>query len=69
MSRDPAWIEHVVADHFGHLPPIRKAFIYVLLKYLPENPEEDDRPDTEYYADMMNRAIEDAIQAFEDAED
>jgi hypothetical protein len=69
VSRDPAWIEHVVADLGKGLSPIRKAFIYVLLAYSPENPEEDDRADTEYYMSMVDRAIEDAIQAFEGAEE
>jgi hypothetical protein len=66
VDRNPVWVEHVVAELGKNLPPIRKAFIYVMLAYFPENPEEDDRS---ALIRAVDRAIEDATRAFERAED
>jgi hypothetical protein len=64
VNPDP-WIEHAV--YSKNLPSIRRAFIYLLLKY-PSDPD-DDRPLLEEYLSKVDRAIEDATQAFEKAED
>jgi hypothetical protein len=68
VNPDPSWIEHVVYDLGKNLPPVRRAFIYLLLKYFPENTE-GDRPILDEYLSMVDRAIEDATQAFENAKD
>jgi hypothetical protein len=67
VNPDPSWIERVVYDLGKGLPPVRRAFIYLLLKY-PFDPN-DDRPILEQYLSAVDRAIEDAIKAFEGAED
>ncbi len=51
-------VEGAVAELGKGLPPVRKAFIYLMLAY-----EEDEKeyPNTyEYYMDMAERAIRDA---------
>jgi hypothetical protein len=68
VNPNPSWIERVVYDLGKNLPPVRRAFIYLLLNYSPENPG-DDRPILDEYLSMVDRAIEDATQAFEGAED
>jgi hypothetical protein len=67
VNPDPSWIERVVYDLGKGLPPVRRAFIYLLLKY-PFDPD-DDRPILEQYLSAVDRAIEDAVKAFEGAED
>jgi hypothetical protein len=67
VNPDPSWIERVVYDLGKGLPPVRRAFIYLLLKY-PFDPD-DGRPILEQYLSAVDRAIEDAIKAFEGAED
>jgi hypothetical protein len=66
VNPDP-WIENTVYSLGKNLPPIRRAFIYLLLKY-PSNPD-DDRPLHEEYLTNIDREIENATQAFERAED
>ncbi len=66
MNPDP-WIENAVYNLGKDLPPIRRAFIYLLLKY-PSNPD-DDRPLHEEYVSNIDREIENATQMFERSED
>jgi len=68
VNPDPSWIENAVYNLGKDLPPVRRAFIYLLLKYPPENPE-DDRPILDEYLSMVDRAIEDATREFESAKD
>jgi hypothetical protein len=67
VNPDPSWIENAVYNIGKNLPPIRRAFIYLLLKY-PSNPD-DDRPLLEEYVSNIDREIENATQAFENAKD
>jgi hypothetical protein len=67
VNPDPSWIENTVYNLGKNLPPIRRAFIYLLLKY-PSNPD-DDRPLFEEYLTNIDREIENATQEFERAED
>jgi hypothetical protein len=67
VNPNPSWVERVVYDLGKNLPPVRRAFIYLLLKY-PSDPD-DDRPILEQFLSAIDRAIEDAIKAFEGAED
>jgi hypothetical protein len=67
VNPDPSWIENAVYNLGKNLPPIRRAFIYLLLKY-PSNPD-DDRPLHEEYVSNIDREIEIATQMFERAED
>jgi len=67
VNPDPSWIENAVYNLGKNLPPIRRAFIYLLLKY-PSNPD-DDRPLHEEYVSNIDREIENATQEFERAED
>jgi hypothetical protein len=67
VNPDPSWIENTVYNLGKNLPPVRRAFIYLLLKY-PSNPD-DDRPLLEEYLTNIDREIENATQAFENAKD
>ena len=67
MNPDPSWIENTVYNLGKNLPPIRRAFVYLLLKY-PSNPD-DDRPLHEEYVSNIDREIANATQMFERAED
>jgi hypothetical protein len=67
VNPDPSWIENTVYNIRKNLPPVRRAFIYLLLKY-PSNPD-DDRPLLEEYLTNIDREIENATQAFENAKD
>jgi hypothetical protein len=67
VNPDPSWIENTVYNLGKNLPPVRRAFIYLLLKY-PSNPD-DDRPLIEEYVSNIDREVENATQAFERAED
>jgi hypothetical protein len=67
VNPDPSWIENAVYNLGKDLPPIRRAFIYLLLKY-PSNPD-DDRPLHEEYVSNIDREIENATQEFERSED
>jgi hypothetical protein len=53
VNPDPSWIENAVYNLGKDLPPIRRAFIYLLLKY-PSNPD-DDRPLIEEYVSNIDR--------------
>ena len=67
MNPDPSWIENAVYNLGKNLPPIRRAFIYLLLKHPPD--PDDDRPLHEEYVSNIDREIEIATQMFERAED
>jgi hypothetical protein len=67
MNPDPSWIENAVYNIGKNLPPVRRAFVYLLLKH-PSNPD-DDRPLLEEYLTNIDREIENATQEFERAED
>jgi hypothetical protein len=67
VNPDPSWIENTVYNIGKNLPPIRRAFVYILLKH-PSNPD-DDRPLFEEYLTNIDREIENATQEFERAED
>jgi hypothetical protein len=62
-----SWVENTVYNLGKNLPPVRRAFIYLLLKY-PSNPD-DDRPLLEEYLTNIDREIENATQEFENAKD
>jgi hypothetical protein len=64
VNPDP-WVENAVYNK--NLPPIRRAFVYLLLKY-PSNPD-DDRPLHEEYITNIDCEIENATQAFDNAKD
>jgi hypothetical protein len=67
VNPDPSWIENTVYNIGKNLPPVRRAFICLLLKY-PSNPD-DDRPLLEEYLTNIDREIENATQEFENAKD
>jgi hypothetical protein len=67
VNPDPSWIENTVYNLGKNLPPIRRAFIYLLLKHPPD--PDDDRPLHEEYVSNIDREIENATQEFERTED
>jgi hypothetical protein len=67
VNPDPSWLEQTVYNLGKNLPPIRRAFIYLLLKHPPD--PDDDRPLHEEYVSNIDREIENATQAFENAKD
>jgi hypothetical protein len=67
VNPDPSWIENAVYNLGKNLPPVRRAFVYLLLKH-PSDPD-DDRPLLEEYLTNIDREIENATQEFERAED
>ena len=57
---DLARIRYCISMYGKNLPPVRKAFTYVVLAYTPEDPEEEFDTAAELYMYIIDRAIRDA---------